>query len=347
MKKILILQNKLPHYRKSLYAALSRLYDVTVLHSGEPSVGPGDPFREIVVPVRKVGPFFLQSGVFTEVRRPDYDAVIAMFDIRWIFNILAMWIHAPRARFILWGTWLSGSRPADAVKLFLARRGRPVVFYDAEERARFIAAGAPSRRLYVANNTFHVPEREPCHLNPVKDCVLFVGSFDSRKRNDVLVQAFAAALDRIPPSFKLVFVGDGAEEDRIKALALELGLGERAVFRGRINSPSELVPSYRNAVASVSFGQAGLSVLQSLAFGVPFVTHRDAISGGEKSNIRNGFNGILCEDSGSLEEALARLCSDIGWARMLGKNAFEYYSENCTVEGMAAGFRAAIEGDNP
>ncbi len=66
MKKILILQPVILHYRKLLYNELSKYYDVTVLHSGDTSIEKDDNYHEIITKLHKVGAFFLQSGVLLE-----------------------------------------------------------------------------------------------------------------------------------------------------------------------------------------------------------------------------------------------------------------------------------------
>ena len=91
-----------------------------------------------------------------------------------------------------------------------------------------------------------------------------------------------------------------------------------------------------------SYGQAGLSVLQSFAYGVPYITCKDAISGGEHKNIVHKMNGLLFDDQYSIEDAINDLILDKDFAIKLGKNAYNYYSKFCTIEEMAKGFHEAI-----
>ena len=143
---------------------------------------------------------------------------------------------------------------------------------------------------------------------------------------------------------RLVFVGDGVEKEKIMALAKGQECCDRIEFYPGETDQEVLRSYYDRAICSVSFGQAGLSVLQSFGYGVPFVTRRDAISGGEIENIVEGFNGVLCDSNqSSLESVLTNLCADQVYSGELGRNALSYYENKASVEVMLAGFISAIE----
>ena len=104
---------------------------------------------------------------------------------------------------------------------------------------------------------------------------------------------------------------------------------------------------YKESIFSISYGQAGLSVLQALGFGVPFITKKNAISGGEKYNIKNGYNGFLIEDSlVVLSNIILKLCIDIKYAKQLGEKAFYYINNSCIISNMAKGIQKPIESTN-
>lgn len=344
MKKILIQYNYILHYRKSFFNELSKYYDVTVVHSGELSVTPYDTYKEIIVSVKKMGPFYLQKNIIQEVKKNDYDIIIALFDVRWINTVLSIFFNK-KSKFIWWGAWITKSKIANSIRLYFTKKSYANVFYTNEAKQDFISHGISQNNLYVANNTFDVGNRIKSYENKVKNTLLFVGSLDKRKQNDILLKAFKNILHKIPKDTKIIIIGDGKEQEYLKSLVTELGIDKRVSFKGKINDAEKLKQYYSKAIASVSFGQAGLSVLQSLGFGVPFITKQNAISGGEKSNIKHNINSILCEDNQeSLEETLIYLCNNINISRELGENAFKYYSEYCTIENMVQGFRDAIEG---
>ena len=100
--------------------------------------------------------------------------------------------------------------------------------------------------------------------------------------------------------------------------------------KGTFNN-SKINQYYSRSIASVSFNQAGLSILQSFANKVPFITKVNAISGGEINNILHGYNGFLIGDSISeLEKILIHICTNPKRMRKMGSNAFKSYENLCS-----------------
>lgn len=56
-KKVLIIQNTIPHYRIPLYNELSKKYELTVLHSGNNRINENYKFNEIIASKRKIWPY--------------------------------------------------------------------------------------------------------------------------------------------------------------------------------------------------------------------------------------------------------------------------------------------------
>lgn len=343
-KKILILQNVILHYRKALYNELSKKYDVTILHSGKPTVTSNDNYKEIIVRNVKVGPFFIQSNIYKEIDSKKYDAVISMFDLRWINNILTFLIYRKHIKYIWWGAWFTKSKLANSVRLLLTNLAESNILYTESAKKEFIKKGVNEDKLFVANNTFDVGLRIKSFENEIKNTIIFIGSLDKRKQIDILINAYSNIKDKLSNNIKLLIVGDGKEREKLEIQVSELKLNNYVLFLGKVNDLNKLHDIYKTAIVSASFGQAGLSVLQSFGFGVPFITKENAISGGEKTNIIHGENGFFCEDNcESLEIYLIRMINDIEYARKLGKFAFDYYTNYCTIENMAKGIEDAIE----
>lgn len=345
MKKLIFIQNTILHYRKSFYNRLAEKYNVTVIHSGKCSVSKQDKYDEIIIPVSKTGPFYLQNSLVETVKKINPDFVVAMFDIRWLNTFRLLKKTNVRYKFLWWGLDIGKSNFATRLKVYISRLGFPIIFYNEYNRDKMALLNLGSSQLFVANNTFDVGKRNRSYLNPVKNKILFVGSFDQRKRNDLLIIAFSEIVSKIPKNIELVFIGDGAEKSNSEFLVEELSLTDRIKFEGRIDDPVTLSTYYDEAIVSVSYGQAGLSVLQSLGFGVPYITKVNAISGGEISNITHEKTGYFCQDNiESLKEYILKLALNVGLARELGENSYEYYTKYCTVDNMADGFDTALKG---
>lgn len=344
MKNILIIYNEVQHYRKPFFNKLGEKYNLTVLHSGEPSLTDGDEkYGEIVVECTKIGPFFIQPQAICEVDNPKYECIISLFDVRWL-SILYYLTFKRNKKYILWGAWLTSSPLANRVRFWFLKHSFTNIFYTDSARKDFVDLGLKLKNQYVANNTFDVGMGYKSYLFEGKNRLLFVGSFDARKKIDKLVFAFSKVLHKIPENITLTLVGDGVQYEYIKEYIHTLGISSRVELVGRVNENEELVDYYKESLMSVSYGQAGLSVLQSLGYGVPFVTESNAISGGEITNIRSGINGYLFSSNLELQDIMISVCCDRDLSRLLGKQAYEYYWKYCSISNMVNGFIDAIEG---
>ncbi len=343
MKKILILQNTILHYRKPFYNKLAEQYDVTVLHSGKVSVNKEDIYKEIITPVKSISKFKFQKGVLKEVRSEKYDFIIAMMDIFWIFSIISSFIHPKKSGFAWWGIIAGKSEKGNKIRgLFL--RNKPTIFYNEDGLQKLAKLGYQSDNYTFCTNTFHIENRIECFKEEEKDSFLFVGSLDKRKNIEILIRAFHQAIPNIPEKIKLKIIGDGEDYKLASDLIKELNLKTRVSLEGRITETSKLEKYYKKAILAVSFGQAGLGVLQSLGYGVAFLTYKNAISGGEISNIKHQQTGILCEDSmEDLSKYFIHYSNDITSALKMGENAYNYYTENCTLEHMIKKFSEVID----
>ena len=341
-ESIVFIANLLPHYRIALYNHMAEKYKVTILHSGSSARSEKDKFDEIILPMKKIGPFFFQRRLINIIKKINPDSIIIMFDLRWVMSVALLLLVPTNSRPILWGLDKGKSKLALMLKLFIARRGYHIVFYEKTIMTDFFQLGIKRSKSHVAHNTFHVPHRIQSY-GFLKKHVLFVGSLDKRKQLDICIKAFKKVLSEIAQEYKFILIGDGIERESLQQLISTEGLEDMVILHGRENDPVKLGTYYKEAVASLSFGQAGLSVLQSFAFGVPFITKENAISGGEKNNIIHGYNGLLCEDNfNSLCETISTILNDIPLAQNLGKQAFDFYSEQCTIDKMALGLEQAM-----
>ena len=354
MKRVLILQNVVPWYRKAVYNGLAKDYDVTVAHSGSPVVEADDHFRELVVDARALGPFVLQQGVSGVLARGGFDVVVSMLDPRWLAHVLPVLRRRRNARWVFWGPGYGRSGLANRLRDALAQRADGLLLYGSIHVGELVRRGMPQERIFVAPNTLHVPDHGD-HSADRKSSLLFMGVFQKRKRLDLLIEMFARVLAELPPDTKLEIVGSTPARNFGKfkielesASALrekmhEARLGERVIFHGDVWANHR--PFFSRAYAWVSPGHVGLSALQSMAYGVPVITHARASEHPiEFENLRHGVNSLLYDADDELADALLSICNTPGLCEELGANAYRHYSTTRTLDVMLDGYRRAIEG---
>lgn len=335
---ILIIQNKILHYRKALYNELSNYYDITVIHSGDKSLNNNDKYKEIILDKKDILLFKRQKDLENYIS--EFDVIVGMFDPLWL-DILKTYIICKKLNkpFIWWGIGIGRNKILNMIRIILARYSDGLLLYSKKTEDKFLKYNIKKEKIFIANNTFYIKDRVKCFSYKQKDILLFVGSLDKRKNNEILIQSFIDIQPYINKNIKLIFIGDGVEKEKLKLMAIDV---KNIEFKGKITDLEILETYYKRAIVSISLGQAGLSVLQSMGYGVPFLTTRNAISGGEIYNIVHNTNGIILEDIKLLNETLIKLCNNIKQSRILGQEAYDYYTNNATIENMAAGFQKAI-----
>lgn len=341
-KKILLVQGIIPPYRIPLFNILDGTRGrLTVAHSGTPTSGQGAMYEEVLLPAWHAGPFRWQSHLMA--LRSQYDAIVAMFDVRWLSSDLMLYRKARQQKFIWWGIGIGNHRIARYARSLLAQSADAVILYSEEAVGPFCSLGVPRSKIFVAPNTVEVEPQWYQSSSPERrNSLLFVGTVNRRKELDSLLRCFSRA--RLPGDIKLRIVGDGPEKFRLQGLTAELGLQERVDFFPGCNANEDLAQHYQHALASVSVGQAGLSILQSFGFGVPFITRRNAISGGELFNVKHQLTGLLCDHhDASLIEALQYICSHRDICLRLGRSAFDHYQRSRTMSCMVTGFIEALD----
>ena len=100
MDKVVIIQNKIPHYRISFYNELAKHYNITIFHSSKKNIE-NDNFRCIRLDVKEIGSFKIQKNLFKNIQKLSPDHIIIMFDIRWIMSLFLL--LRTDSKIIWWG----------------------------------------------------------------------------------------------------------------------------------------------------------------------------------------------------------------------------------------------------
>ncbi|WP_197273484.1 glycosyltransferase family 4 protein [Arthrobacter sp. ZBG10] len=198
----------------------------------------------------------------------------------------------------------------------------------------------PHQSVWVAPNSLYEAESLGRALNsPVRNSVVYVGRLVSEKKVELLIRAFALA-DKT--GLRLVIAGTGDQKQALQQLSVELGCASQVDFLGAVTDKNDLVDLYSRAVCAVSPGYAGLSLTQSLGFGVPVLVADDEPHAPEIELERFGGVTRFREDSA---EALARAiqveCGD-PIADLAGSELAHLVKSYYSAESMAAGLHNAL-----
>jgi len=350
--KVIILQQYLPHYRIPFFHELGKRpgIELTVFH-GDNIVTSDFPlsFKQVVAPIKEKKYFI---HVFANLKEicSGFDVVISLYNLR----ILSFWKLAflPNRsfKFIFWGIGVSSKKGYDKesrfnfVRFRIAKNADAIIFYSKYPVNKYASAGVPPEKIFVSNNTVLLNAEFLWGNEEQKDSFLFLGTLYPDKKIEELIEAFAIAKASFNREIFLHIIGDGEMRPKVELLIRELKLEKYILLYGAINDPAKQKEFFSRSIACISPGQAGLSVLQSMAFGIPFVTHQFAITGGEKFNIVNEQNGLLYSPgSQNLADILIKLVNQPQWAKNLGNNAFLHFNQHCTIDIMVGGHLKAIE----
>lgn len=177
--------------------------------------------------------------------------------------------------------------------------------------------------------------------------IVYVGRLEAPKRVGLLVEAFALALGRLPSGTRLVLVGQGRERPALERRVDELGLGSRVRFVGYCVDVDPLRAIYAGAACSVSPGYVGMSLTQSLGFGVPMVVADDEPHAPEVELATAAtVTWFRASDADDLAEKLVARCADPpgdAARRRVRSGVLRDY----TADAMAAGFLDAVRDRHP
>ncbi len=343
-KKVLIIQSLIPHYRVPIFNEIAKSVDLTVVYDkGSEPVNVEFETRKIDVIHIKHIPRIHKKNLLHIAKK--YDVVISMLDNSYLTTRLLCRFRG-KTKLILWGIGVAAgykmrfdSMP-EMCETFckMIHSADAALFYSQYPVEKYISMGIPKEKLFVANNTVNVLPSE----DTTKDYILFVGSLYKAKKIFELLNCYKNAYDTCPDIPKLVVVGDGEERENILDWISKNRLEEQIILTGGVYDEKELSNIYSHAIMCISPDQAGLAVLQSFGYGVPFVTHKDAITGGERLNIINDENGILLESFEEISKIICDCAKNTDHYIEMGKNAKKFYDECRTVEHMVAGFKNAI-----
>lgn len=346
--KVIILYNRLFHYRIPVWNLLASKCDLTVAYSeGDGSVPDGIQcdFKILYLPAKVIrNRMVIQKDNIRKLVK-GYDVIIAYGDIAWLKYSTLPWFSNNKVIFHTIGVSASYEKGYDqhkgwdSIRYFFYKRASALAFYTDYPIKKYVEMGVPREKLFVAPNTVAV---SPILEKVKKDSILVIGTLYREKGLQLLLDAYAELKDKcVLPLLNII--GKGPDYDTIKQWIEDNNMQDTIFLRGAIFDINEKANYFAKALACISPKQAGLTVLESMGYGVPFVTTKNAITGGELLNVHNGIDGLVLENESELTTVIKDISDNPDKYIAMGNEAKKYYDENRTPKHMADGLWAAIQ----
>lgn len=292
-RKCLVVAQHLSHYRTETYQELERSDGWEFEFAGgrtsrDPGI-PGVPTGALenvhyLEETWLLGRVLWQHGLFKLCRVASFDALILEGNAAYLSTwIVLVWARFQQIPTYLWTIgWHRPDRGLKGpVRRAMYRMADRILLYGEDAREYAISLGFPSESLVVVGNSVGHIRAEQRAIAKSRTSAsrdkreLVVGAvvrLRELKRLDLLIRA-VAKLRAQGQAVRVLLVGEGESRERLETLADELRVPVE--FRGAVYDPELLDVVYRELDLTVIPMYAGLSVIQSLGYGVPVITADD------------------------------------------------------------------------
>jgi len=347
--KVLVLYNYLFHYRIPIFRLLAKFVDLTVAYSFGEGFSEDLNFDVIKIPAFRFGRFVYQMRNLKKICN-SFDVIIVYGDIAWLKYSTLPFRKKRNYKVIFWSPGVSASYTKkfdemtkwDAVRDYFYKKADALIFYTEYPISKYIRRGFSREKLFVARNTVEVKDNNKYNIEK-KDSILFIGTLYMQKGILFLLNSYYEAYKTCPNLLPLNIIGGGKELNKVMEWIEKRRLGHKVFVIGPVYDDRRKSDFFSKAFACISPVQAGLSVLESFGYGVPFVTMTNALTGGERLNIQNGYNGILLQNLSELTNSILDISKNRDKYIQMGARAKKYYSEKAKPIDMVKGILQAID----
>ena len=347
MKKprVLILQESIVSYRIPIYNLISKKCKLTVAYTDKNQMPETQNFEVKKLNKKKISFFYIIEGNFKAYCN-KFDVVIMMSDLHYFSYIFLPFLKR-NFKIIPWTIGIRSSYKRrfnidrkknfiDLIFMKILQKSDAIIFYS-KEPILFWGNLIEKKKIFIANNTVEICKKYSYNINSKKNSILFVGTLYKEKKIFELINAFIESKPLFPKNsdLKLHIIGDGPEFKNIKKIININSLENTIFLHGSIYDENILSNYFKNALLCISPDQAGLSVLKSMGYGVPFVTRFNAITGGERFNILNKINGLFYRDKNELKEIIVKASISPKIFVKMGYNARQHYLTKANPNNMS------------
>jgi len=344
MKKIVLFDQDLQHYRKNIYRAFAKEfvkkgYIITVYF--DQALG-GQVQDSLFNAIRYDFASFRKA-----IYREHPDIIIQFVWLRYKFVLPFMaWAKMKGCRIIVWSHGINLQNQNQKLKnmLYYVRQllADALIIYTPEQK-RFIKAS--KKKLFIANNTlafcsFPIIADDKARLKMrhklgEKKVILSVARFDTNNRKVAHLVELSKMLDN---NYHVLLIGPGISDDRAEEIA-DLPNIE---YKGPLFEERQVCEYYKLADVFVMPGAIGLAINQAQYFGTPVIAE-DVEHGPEAYYLKHGYNGFLY-DKDDVEDLRRKVLDVLDDEKYPGfsKNAKATSRDLGSFDRMLNGFLEAI-----
>lgn len=139
-------------------------------------------------------------------------------------------------------------------------------------------------QIYVVDNLFFINEINNAAREEVldewmkeEDITIAIGRLNFQKNYEVLLELFAKLVKK-KPTAKLVILGGGELEYKLKEMSIQYGIQNSVKFLGRVLNPYPYIKAAKLYISVSNFEGFPNSLVESMICGVP-VIHTDCMTG--------------------------------------------------------------------
>lgn len=376
MRKVLILQEYIPHYRLPFFVALTKeasKVGIEIRIAYGDSTGSNSPRRDAVqMPGgiqlaqrewRIAGRRLTLRRLPTEAASADmlvYEQARRNLDL---YRVILPTIKRGRRKIALWGHGRDYTKASSAVEVWLQRKLILAAdwFFAYTEGAKDAVAltGFDQSKVTVVQNSIDTSElrrsveqvdaitarRFDLEYDLKGKTALFLGALDSSKRLGFLEEASLIAA-RLDSNFRLLIGGDGPLREQVEIWARSKPF---VSYLGTLSGPAKALALASSQVIAMP-GRVGLAAVDSFAAGVPMVTTCWPWHAPEFEYLVSGRNALItADDPEAYATSMVELLGDPDQLDCLVAHAASD-AATYTIEEMVRRFLAGVSqalGDDP
>lgn len=341
MNKVVIYQDKIMPYRVEIFNLLAKQVDLTIVYA-DGKLPDGIKFKTLKTEIKKIHGYTFLGKTYRKLEKQSDVVVLPLTQ-----GIINTRIKLKSKKHVFWGIGVPAAYNCrfDSIGDYdtlskLSKKANCCLFYSDYPIKKYKGLGYDTKKMFVASNTVSIPK---INLREEKKGILFVGSLYPQKKIDELLIAYNEVYKKNISLPNLTIIGNGSMYDWIMDYCEENKIADKVNLVGEIYDENILKEYFADSLVCISPDQAGLSVLKSMGYGVPYVTHRNAITGGEIFNIIDGVNGVLYDSAEELVDIITDITDNKRKYIEYGMSAYDYYWSQRKPETMVKGFVDAIK----